>query len=381
MSAPISSDVIIIGGGLVGASAAFHLRREHGMSVTLLERGMVGAQASGVNFGNVRRQGRYLPQLPLAHRSRKIWGRLPELLGEDCEFIPTGHLKIAYDEKEMTELETYARNARDYGLELIVLGGNQVRDRYDFISSEVHGACFSPEDGHANPRLVAPAFGRAARREGATILEGCEVVDSSREGEGFRVETADGRVLRSRYLVNSAGAWGARMAQRFGEAVPLTPRGPHMAVTESLPYFIHPVLGTTSHKLYMRQVTRGSIVFGGGGHVPVDLDHPYPRPTSSHLLNQLKEVVKFIPSLAGTMVVRTWSGVEGYFPDDVPVIGPSTTTPGLVHAFGLCGHGFQIGPAVGAVVAELVADGRTDTPIDYCSIERFMKKAEAASPD
>lgn len=377
MSATMQADVIVIGGGLVGASAAFHLRRERGMSVILLERGLVGSQASGVNFGNVRRQGRYLAQLPLAHRSREIWGRLPELLGEDCEFLPTGHLKIAYDDDEMLELETYARDARDYGLDLEVLSAAEVRDRHEYVSRDIVGACFSPNDGHANPRLAAPAFARAARREGAAVVERCEVREIVREPSGFRIEAADGREFRSRLLVNAAGAWGARIAQRFGEPAPLTPRGPQMAVTEALPYFIHPVLGTASHKVYMRQVAQGSVVFGGGARVDVDLDNPYPRPRSSHLLEQLKEIVRFIPALANAMVVRTWSGVEGYFPDMIPVIGPSATTPGLVHAFGLCGHGFQIAPAVGAVVADLLADGRTETPIDYCSIARFRQAARS----
>ena len=89
------ADVIIIGGGFMGASAAFFLR-QRGRSVILIERDLIGQQASGVNFGNVRRQGRFLPQLPLANRSREIWGRLDELIGEDAEFIPTGYLRLCY---------------------------------------------------------------------------------------------------------------------------------------------------------------------------------------------------------------------------------------------------------------------------------------------
>src|SRR6202011_4258166 len=90
-----AADVIIVGGGIMGTSAALFLRR-HGKSVILLERGLIGQQASGVNFGNVRRQGRFLPQLPLANRSRAIWGRLNELLGEDAEFLPSGHIRVCY---------------------------------------------------------------------------------------------------------------------------------------------------------------------------------------------------------------------------------------------------------------------------------------------
>jgi FAD dependent oxidoreductase len=85
----LRTDVIVVGGGIMGAATAFYLRKR-GRTVSLIERGLIGQQASGVNFGNVRRQGRYLPQLPLANRSREIWGRLDELLGEDAEFLPSG---------------------------------------------------------------------------------------------------------------------------------------------------------------------------------------------------------------------------------------------------------------------------------------------------
>src|ERR1700691_5565563 len=96
------ADVIIVGGGLMGAATAFFLRRR-GRSVILLERGLVGQQASGTNFGNVRRQGRFLPQLPLANRSREIWGRLPELIGEDVEFLVSGHIRVCFRAEELAE--------------------------------------------------------------------------------------------------------------------------------------------------------------------------------------------------------------------------------------------------------------------------------------
>ncbi|RMP54641.1 FAD dependent oxidoreductase, partial [Pseudomonas syringae pv. atrofaciens] len=100
---PQKSDVLIIGGGFMGASSAFFLR-QHGRSVTLLERDQIGQYASGVNFGNVRRQGRFLGQLELSNRSWALWKRLPELIGEDLEFIPNGHMRVCYREDEIAEL-------------------------------------------------------------------------------------------------------------------------------------------------------------------------------------------------------------------------------------------------------------------------------------
>lgn len=369
------ADVLIVGGGLMGAATAFFLR-QRGMSVILLERGMVGQQASGVNFGNVRRQGRFLPQLPLAHRSRALWGRLPELLGEDVEFLPTGHLRVAYGPEQVAMMEAYRDAAKPWGLELEMLSGNAVRDRFPWLSQEVLAGSYSPHDGHANPRLVAPAFGRAARRAGARIVENTEVLAIEPENGGFRVETADRVVWRAGLLQVSAGAWGGRIAARFNEPVPLTPRGPQMGVTEAAPYALKPVLGittkTTREVIYLRQVTRGNIVFGGTGHGPADLDKAIPERADPRLtLHQFIQLRRMVPALGALRIIRTWSGIEGYMQDDIPVMGPSARIPGLFYAFGFCGHGFQIGPGVGDVMAELIATGRTETPIEPFHIRRF----------
>ncbi len=203
---PTRTDVIVVGGGIMGAATAFFLRRR-GVSVALLERGLVGQQASGVNFGNVRRQGRFLPQLPLANRARAIWGRMGELLGEDAEFIPTGHVRVAFREEDVARIAAHAEAVREYGLELEIIHGNALHDRFPFLAREALAGSFSPLDGHANPRLAAPAFGRAARRDGALVVENAEVLAIEKAGEDFVVETPAGR-FRAPVVQISAGAWG-----------------------------------------------------------------------------------------------------------------------------------------------------------------------------
>jgi sarcosine oxidase subunit beta len=376
------ADVVIVGGGFMGAATAFFLRRR-GRSVILLERGLVGQQASGVNFGNVRRQGRFLPQLPLANRSRAIWGRLNELLGEDAEFIPTGHIRVCYAQDQVGVFEDYARKARDYGLELELLSGNRLRDRFPFLGPEAIAGSFSPDDGHANPRLAAPAFGRAAARAGAQVIEETEVAAIEKVGADFHVAAADGRVFRAPALLVTAGAWGGLLSERFGEPVPLVVRGPQMAVTEPVPYAIAPVVGVTSQiaeeVIYFRQVTRGNIVFGGGNRGPAfaDLRRAYVLPQNT--LAQLGQLRRLAPALRRLNVIRVWSGIESYLPDDRPIMGPSARISGLYYAFGFCGHGFQLGPGVGDTMAELIDTGRTTTPLEPFAIARFAAAA-AASP-
>ena len=375
------ADVIVVGGGFMGASAAFFLR-QRGRSVILIERDLVGQQASGVNFGNVRRQGRFLPQLPLANRSREIWGRLDELIGEDAEFLPTGHLRLCYSEEQLGRLEQYAADAKAYDLDLEILGRNALKARFPFIGPEPIAASFSPNDGHANPRLAAPAFGRAAARTGAEVFEQTEVLSISKVGEDFEVGCSDGRVFRSPVVLVTAGAWGNALSEQFDEPAPIVARGPQMAVTEPMPYAIEPVVGIATAKeeevIYLRQVTRGNIVFGGGPRGPAYTDIRRAHVMPQNTLRQLGQIQRLIPALGGLGIIRTWSGIEGYLPDDVPIMGPSAREPGLYYAFGFCGHGFQLGPGVGDVMAELIDRGETATPIEPFSIARFA--SENAAP-
>jgi sarcosine oxidase, subunit beta len=375
MTEPVKTDVIVVGGGIMGAASAFFLR-QRGLSVALIERGLIGQQASGTNFGNVRRQGRFLPQLPLANRSREIWGRLGELLGEDAEFLISGHLRIAYT-KEMTgRIEQYARDARPYGLDLEILSGNVLRDRFPFLGPEVRAGSYSPLDGHANPRLAAPAFGRAAKRDGALVFENTEIAVVEKNAAGFRVESADGRVFMGEQVLISAGAWGDRLSRQFGEDVPLVSHGPQMSVTEPVPYAIGPALGVATtlmeETVYFRQVKRGNIVIGGGrGPASPDTWRASVKPENT--LQQLRQVTRIVPALDRLAIIRVWSGIESYLPDDIPIMGPSARVAGLHYAFGFCGHGFQLGPGVGDVMAELIATGRTSTPIEPFAMSRFQK--------
>jgi sarcosine oxidase, subunit beta len=374
-----AADVIIVGGGIMGAATAFFLAKR-GRSVILLERDLIGQYASGTNFGNVRRQGRFLPQLPLANRSREIWGRLPALIGEDVEFLPSGHVRVAFGQGDADQFESYAQEARRYDLELEILSGNRLRDRFPFLSTQAVAGSYSPLDGHANPRLAAPAFGRAARRAGALVMETTEVVAIERTTEDFLVETHGAGAFRAPALQISAGAWGSALSARFGEAVPLAAHGPQMGVTEPVPYTIEPVLGVSTsvaeEVVYLRQVKRGNIVFGGGLRGPASLETCRANVDPANTLRQIPQLRRLLPAIGQLNIIRTWSGVEGYLSDDLPVMGPSAKVSGLFYAFGFCGHGFQLGPGVGDVMAELIDKGHSSTPIGPFLISRFSGAPE-----
>ena len=368
----LQADVVIIGGGIMGSSAALHLRLLD-RSVILLERGFVASQASGVNFGNVRESDRYLPQLPLARRSRDIWLRLGELIGDNCEYEPIGNLKGVYSEEELANLEEYTRQACAYGLEMEMIGSNALSERYPYIGKDIVGAAFTPNDGCANPRLVAPAFARAARSAGADICEFSEVDTVGHDGRTFLVTTKNGLEVRAEALLNSTGAWGDWIAKCFGEQAPIAPQGPQVGVTEPIPKFIDTVLSIRGGHVGLRQIDRGNVIFSGKPLGPASAATARARVPPQSTLGLRERLIRFVPALKNVHIIRTWSGVEGYLPDLIPIMGPSMTTEGLFHAFGFCGHGFQLGPAVGAVMAELIATGRTDTPIADFTIARFRE--------
>jgi sarcosine oxidase subunit beta len=366
------SDVAIIGGGIVGASAALALRRM-GFSVTLLERDRCGSRSSGVNYGGVRRQGRPLSQMALSQRAHGIWGRLPELIGTDGEYLRSGHLKIARSEADLASLEAYRARSRGFGMGLQMLSAATLRQHYPWLGARAVGGSFCPEDGHANPRLVSPAFARAALEMGADIREQTRVDTMAHDGRQFVLTSGTALQVRSRFLLNCAGAWAGAVAAHFGEAVPMVSSHPVMAVTEPLPMFMNLSLGVEGGGIYARQAPRGNCVIGGSQGYALDADRA--RPSREALALVLQRTVELLPRLRHGHIIRSWSGTEGYLPDREPVVGPSSTTPGLIHGFGFAGAGFQIGPAVGEVLADLVKDGTTRTPIAAFSIARFAPTA------
>jgi len=207
-------------------------------------------------------------------------------------------------------------------------------------------------------------------------------VDIHKDALDFRVSAMNGTTVTAPVALVCAGAWAGKLSAAFGEPVPMQVHGPIMGVTEPVPYGIVPVVGVTSSNpaeiMYFRQVKRGNIVFGGSVRGEAHLDERRAHPKPAFTLQQLPHLRRIAPALSNVHVLRTWSGIEGYFADDLPVMGPSQRLSGLYYAFGFCGHGFQTGPGVGDVMAELIARGTTSIDLEHYSIQRFA--ASSAAP-
>ena len=363
-------DTAVIGGGLVGCWTALFLARR-GARVAILEKGSVGAQSSGTNFGNLRLQGRFPGQYPLSLRSQAIWEQLQDFVGSACEYERTGHLYCAFDQGEAEKLEGYAKVSESYGLSIERLGREDLKHRYPWLADKVIAATFSARDATANPRLVTPAVARAARDAGASVFENIRVSEVRKSGSGFELRADPDLRIHCANVVNAAGAWAVEIAEQFGETAPLFAAGPPQFVTEPFPYFMSPSVQTIDGSAIVRQTRRGNLILAGYPRTAADpASQRVPVPPQKTLA-AMKRLAELAPVLRSCSVIRVWSGTEGYLPDMVPVIGASETTPGLWHAFGFCGHGFQIGPGVGLCLSEMILDGGTETPLEPFGIGRF----------
>jgi len=212
-------------------------------------------------------------------------------------------------------------------------------------------------------------------RAGVTLRENVAVESATHDGRDFEVVTRDGQRYRAPALLLAAGAWSSRFSALFGEPVPLVTRAPTMSVTEPLPYVIAPSIGVSTpierESVYFRQIPRGNLIIGGSTRGPSWTDERRAPVVPENTLSQFEQIRRLMPAFARINLIRVWSGVESYPPDDTPVIGHSATTPGLFYGFGFSGSGFQIGPGVGETLAELIGSGRTSIDLAPYSIRRF----------
>lgn len=370
----LDAEVAIVGGGLIGCMTAHELRRR-GCSVLVLERGLVGGQSSGVSFGSLRLQGQHEPELPLALRSQELWAEVETQIGESVEFAWHGHVHLAIDEAQEARLAGNADHGRAFGLPIELIGRQEAIRRWPFLGAKVRAASWSAMDAVVNPRQVAPAFARAAQRLGAAIREGVEVIAARQDADGFALHCRDRdgaeRTIRAEVLVNAAGAWSGTLAGWFGETIPLFAAGPAEMVTEPVPRFVEPTMHVVDGSVLFRQTSRGNVVIGGHPRMSVDATTRRTRVPPEKMLTNLGRLVAIAPHLRAYSVIRSWTGIEGYLDDMMPVLGPSETTPGLFHACAFSGHGLQLGPAAAKALADLITTGTTALPITPFGIDRF----------
>lgn len=366
-----TADLIVIGGGIHGCSAALHAALR-GLSVVVIEKDTVARHASGVNAGGVRRLGRDYAEIPISQRSMEIWDRIGDLLDDDCGFQRAPQIKIAETEAELETLKARAADVRSMGFaHEVILDQSELRAYLPAVARHCVGGLGSLEDGFAQPYQTTFAFQRKARSLGVRFHENTRAETVRREGTDWNIACRGGTVFTGRYLLNCAGAWAGEIARQLGETAPVEAVAPMMIVTGRMPHFCDAVVGATGRPLSFKQMQNGTVVIGGGRRGRAEPETNASEMRFEQLRLTAETAISVFPIMASASIVRSWSGIEGRMPDDIPVIGPSSTQENAFHAFGFSAHGFQMGPGVGEIMAELIATGATNAPIEPFSIKRF----------
>lgn len=370
-------DVIVIGGGMFGVATAYFLAKA-GQRVQLIESGYVGAASSGANFGGLRLQGRAKQQYPLSLLAQQYWDNFEQEFGASCEYERNGMVYFAHNDQNREKLLHYAENSRQCGLSIDIWERDALKRNLPWLSDDALIASYSPACAVANPRLATPAIARAFKRLGGSIIENCEIVELGRSSNGFELMSRDGRRFSSKILVNAAGGWADKIAESFGESVPMFRAGPPQFVTEPLPYVLIPCVYSIDGDLIIRQISRGNFIFAGYPRTMSNEDGKHTFVPPAKTCNGMKAISRYMPAFSNAEIIRVWSGVEAYLPDMLPIIGPSETTAGLFHAFGGSGGGFQIGPAVGLCLSNMILGRANEVPLEPYAISRFKSTVQAS---
>ncbi|MCA0419982.1 MAG: FAD-binding oxidoreductase [Proteobacteria bacterium] len=405
-SLPAASDVVVIGGGIIGITTALFLARE-GISVTVCEKGEVGHEQSGRNWGWVRVMGRDPGEIPLGLESMRLWEDMDRLVGGDTGFTRSGIVYVADTPAKFAEQEAWLEHARTYQLDSRLLSMREIDAVLPGGKRTYAGAMFTPSDARAEPQKAVPAMARALRRHGGTVLTRCAVRGiETAGGRVSAVVTERGRIACQR-IVLAGGAWSRLFLGNLGIDLPalkvlgsvfrtepldgppihavgasdfafrkrqdggytIAHRGASVAeiVPDSfrLLFDFLPSLAKQRHELRLRIGERFIEEVRTPKSWSLDQETPFernrildPKPSATILEEARRNLIAAFPTFAGLRIKESWGGLIDATPDAVPVIGEVPRLPGFFLATGFSGHGFGIGPGAGRLIADLVS-GRT----------------------
>lgn len=348
--------ILIVGGGLMGLSAAWHLRRADPTTrVTVLERERPGAAASGASAAGVRAMFRDPAERALALASLARWPHLGRELDGDTRYRRGGGLRVALDGESwaLTEAEVAAQRADGVPVERV--DAATVQRLAPGVAPRALGGIWCPIDGQAEARATVDAFAAAARRAGARIEDGVEVTALLVEGNRVvGTRRADGTVDAADVVIVAAGAWSRALLTPLGAAPPLEPRALQMLLTDGALPTLEPVVSAFGYRLSLKQLADGAFLIGGGW--PADAPDAHANRfevRDDSVAGSLAAARAVYPPLAGRAVAQRWAGIEAFGDGDLPTLGPVPGLAGLLVAVGFSGHGFALAPVVGDVLARL----------------------------
>jgi len=356
--------IVVVGGGVTGLSTAFWLR-QMGHPVTVVEKGIVGWEASGRNGGGCTH-----PYSPLFREEQRLWPMMDELLGYPTEWRGE-RIRIGLDEAQMQRLRATTRIATDQGFLAEELDNRALRDVCPWVAEGEARAIHWKHGGHANPQRTVQAYAWAIQDRGGTLLQHTTVqAIETQGGRAVAVKTDKGTIGCDAVVV-AAGPHTAAIARSFDVRVPLAPARVEMIVTEPLPLLR--LGGIDGNGLYGRQTLRGNLAYGGGPHEWIDLDGPStPRAVNSPVVAGLaRRLAELFARLPPVRVIRSWGGIVENTPDGRPVLERLSDPDNVVIAT-MSSVGFGLSPATGRALAQLVTQGACDfADLSQLTLSRF----------
>jgi sarcosine oxidase subunit beta len=373
--------VVIVGGGLMGLSAAWHLRTaDPSVRLVVLERDQAGAAASGASAAGVRVMGRDPAERALALVSLGRWPELDLELEATTGYRRGGGLRIALDDAAWAQAPAWVAAQRADGVPVEVVDAGDARRLAPDVAATCRGGVFCAMDGQAEAMPTVRAFAAAARRAGARLEQrvGAErlLVDG---GRAVGVLRSDGEREAGDVVIVAAGTWSAGLLAPHGVRLPFVARALQMLLTEPGPGALAPVLSAFERKLSFKQLSTGAYLIGGGwpAGIPDEAGNRW-EVFDASVKASLAVAREVYPPVAETKVARGWAGLEAFTPDDLPVLGPVPGLEGVLVAAGFSGHGFALAPAVGDLLARLALgrDAREDLWRGL-RLDRFATKGAA----
>ncbi|HEV7554083.1 MAG TPA: FAD-binding oxidoreductase [Kofleriaceae bacterium] len=367
---PQSAEIVIVGGGVIGLSIAYHLARLGLDDVVVVERGYLAEGASGRNGGGVRQQWSTEINIRLMQESVELCRRFAVDLGVNVWFRQGGYLFLARSAKEVARLDKNIAIQNRCGVATRMLDPKQALDIVPELDlAGVVGAAYNPTDGILFPWPFLWGYARQAAAHGARIFTqtpvgGLEPV----AGGGYMVHTPRG-AIRARRVINATGAWSPQLAKLIGVDIPTYPIRHEICSSEPLKPFLRPMVSELSSGLYCSQSMRGEIV--GGVTLPGHAPTYAMGSTLEFLSTYANRLVRLMPILGDIKILRQWAGPYDQSPDGNPILGAAPGHPDFFVACGFVGHGFMMAPVIGKLYAEWLTGGAPHEIFARYTLGRF----------
>jgi glycine/D-amino acid oxidase-like deaminating enzyme len=367
---PESASVVIVGGGVMGTSAAFHLA-EAGVDVVLIERAQLGSGSTSKAAGGVRTQ--FSDQLNIEIAKRSIaafrdFGRRP---GWEIELKQVGYLFVLTSQSDVEEFEHSVALQNGCGLDSRMLTPAEARALCPLLDGDdILAATFSPGDGHATPEGVVQGYAFAARNHGAHIRTGCAVTAIEVSGgEVTHVITGEG-AIRTNTVICAAGPWSRSCGAMVGVELPVTPLRRQILFTDAIDG-LPPDLPMTidfSSSFYFHREGPGLLM---GMSDPAEKPGFSVETTEDWIPGLIDVVRRRAPRIADVGIRGGWAGLYEMTPDHNAIIGEAAAVSRFLYATGFSGHGFLQGPAMGEILRDMVLRRPTFVDVSALSVERF----------